>query len=79
VVDVLQFLDIIHLNCILKSIGEEQDGVVGRWLREDDGGWRGRGGIAVVKVTSRLRMWLVSMLQIIQPCRRQGEFQVNTF
>jgi len=24
--------------------------VVGRWLREEDGGWRGLGGFAVVQV-----------------------------
>ena len=30
------FMDVIHLDCTLKSRGEEQDGVVSRWLREDN-------------------------------------------
>ena len=40
--------DVVFFNCILEHIVEDQDGVVGRRLREVNGGWRGRIGIAAV-------------------------------
>ena len=33
--------------------------------------------LLLFRSTSRLRTWLVGVLQIIQPCRRQGEFLVH--
>ena len=43
-------MGVIHLDCSLECRCEEQDVVVSKWLREDDGGQRGQGGIAVVQV-----------------------------
>ena len=75
---VFQFMDIIYLNCILERIGEEQDEVVSRLLREVDSSRRGWSGITVAQVHIQIaNTWLVGLPQIIHPCRRQGEFLVH--
>ena len=44
-----QFMNVVLLNCGLERIGEAQDQLVSRRLREVNIGWRGWGGIVAVQ------------------------------